>query len=304
MVQDFKVIILGCHSSIPMYNKYNSSQVLNLNNNLFLIDCGESTQMQLRKAKIKYNKINNIFISHLHGDHYYGLIGLLSTFQLNNRTKDLSIYCPYGLKNILDTHFKWSYMKLSFKINYIILKSFDSELIYQNDLLEVYTIPMKHNIYNNGFLFKEKIKKRKIDKDKINKYKIQINDFKKLQNGEDIYINNKKIYNKELTIDPPKPRSYAYCSDTLYNLDLLKYIKNIDLLYHDSTYLNNDLNLAIKKKHSTAFQAAKIAKLANVNKLILGHYSIRYNNLLLFLNEAKKIFKDTDLALEFKIISL
>ncbi|WP_185871077.1 ribonuclease Z [Blattabacterium cuenoti] len=284
--------ILGCHSSIPTKKFNPTSQILEMKGNYFLIDCGEGTQVQLRKAKIKLNKITDIFISHLHGDHYFGLIGLLSTFHLLGREKSINIYAPRGLKEIINIHFKWSYTRLKYSIKYVELISNKLEKIMENKNLQVFSIPLKHRIYTNGFLFKEKLSKRKLNIEEIKKIPdIQIFNYKDLKLGQDFKTNDGKIIpNNQLTFDPPKILSYAYCSDTSFHLPIVEQIKSVDLLYHESTFLKIEENRAIHTGHSTADQAAYIAKKAKVKKLLLGHYSNRFPNIKSFEEEAKKVF--------------
>ncbi|WP_185860705.1 ribonuclease Z [Blattabacterium cuenoti] len=284
--------ILGCHSSIPTNKFHPTSQVLEMKGFFFLIDCGEGTQVQLRKAKIKFNKIIHIFISHLHGDHFFGLIGLLSTFHLLGREKSVSIYAPKGLKEIIDVHFKWSYTKLKYCIDHIELSSKKLEKIMENEKIEIFSIPLKHRIYANGFLFREKPSNRKLNIKEIKKIPdIQIGDYPNLKLGKDFKTNNGRVIpNFQLTFDPPKILSYAFCSDTSFYLPIIEYIKYVDLLYHESTFLKTEENRAMKTGHSTANQAAYIAKRAKVKKLLLGHYSNRFPNIKEFEKEAKEIF--------------
>ncbi|WP_185851561.1 ribonuclease Z [Blattabacterium cuenoti] len=289
--------ILGCHSSIPTDKFYPTAQILEMKGYSFLIDCGEGTQVQLRKAKIKFNRIVHIFISHLHGDHFFGLIGLLSTFHLLGREKSVSIYAPKGLKEIIDTHFKWSYTKLKYCIDHIELSSEKEEKIMENEKIEVYTIPLKHRIYTNGFLFKEKPNNnRKLNMKEIQKIPdIKIIDYKNLKLGKDFMTNEGKIIpNCQLTFDPSKILSYAFCSDTSYYLPIIEQIKSVDLLYHESTFLKKEENRAINTGHSTAKQAAYMAKKAKVKKLLLGHYSNRFPNIKEFEKEAKEIFSNVE----------
>ncbi|WP_185873833.1 ribonuclease Z [Blattabacterium cuenoti] len=294
--------ILGCHSSIPTKKFYPTAQILKMKGFYFLIDCGEGTQVQLRKSKIKFNKIVNIFISHLHGDHFFGLIGLLSTFHLLGREKSINIYAPKGLKEIISTHFKWSYTRLKYSIEYIELSSYKLEKIMDNELIEIYTIPLKHRIYANGFLFKEKISNRKLNMEKINKIpSIQIKDYKNLKIGKNFITNEGKIIpNNQLTLDPPKILSYAFCSDTSYYIPIIEQIKYVDLLYHESTFLKKEEKRARHTGHSTAYQAAYIAKKAKVKKLLLGHYSHRFPNLKEFEKEAKDIFSNVEASIPLK----
>ena len=301
-----KLTILGCHSATPRTFAHPTSQYLEINNRSFLIDCGEGTQVQLRKYKIKFSKIDNIFISHLHGDHFFGLIGLISTFGLLNRQKDLHIFGPKGIKEIINLQLKLSNSWLKFGLHFHELESAKSELIFEDENVEVQTIPLEHRIYTNGFLFKEKIGERKLNIIAIKQNpEIEICDYQNLKNGKDFTNEDGKIIDNEiLTFNPPKQLSYAYCSDTIYKPEIASLIKNSDLLYHESTFLDDKIDLTEHTKHSTAKQAAKIAKLANVGKLILGHYSSRYNDISLFKEEAKTTFENVTLGEAGKIITV
>ena len=296
-----KITILGCYSATPRKDKHTSSQLIEMNGKLFLIDCGEGTQMQLRKAKIKFNRINHIFISHLHGDHFYGLIGLISTFRLTGRTKTLNIYGPKGIKEIITLQLKLANSWTNYPLNFYELTSEISETIYEKESVSVETLPLDHRVYTNGFLFTSRSSYRKINSKAINGLNLKPYHFDQLKKGLSILLEDgTNIKNNELTFDPEKPKRYAYCSDTSYNRNLIPLIKQVDLLYHESTFLEKDIDLAEKTKHSTAIQAAKIAKEAKVKKLILGHYSSRYIDKNIFFNEASTIFKDVDLSEDFK----
>lgn len=297
-----KLTILGCHSATPRTFAHPTSQFLEINNRFFLIDCGEGTQSQLRKYKVKFSKIKHIFISHLHGDHFYGLIGLISTFSLLNRQTELHIFAPKGAEKIIKLQLKLSKSWIHFPLHFHELKSKKSELIFEDENVEVHTIPLKHRIYTNGFLFQEKLAERKLNIAAILKHKeIEVCDYQNLKNGKDFIKNNDDIIpNQELTYNPPSILKYAYCSDTTYFEDIIPIIKGVDLLYHESTFLEDKLELAAKTKHATASQAAIIAKKAQVKKLILGHYSSRYKDLDLFLKEAKLNFKNVELSIEGK----
>ncbi len=301
-----KLTILGCHSATPRTFAHPTSQVLEINNHFFLIDCGEGTQTQLRKFKVKFSKIKHVFISHLHGDHFFGLIGLISTFGMLNRQTELHIFAPKGAEEIINLQLKLTKSWVQYPLYFHILKSKKNELIFEDDKVTVFTIPLKHRIYTNGFLFKEKPGDRKLDMSKIlHEEEIEICDYQNLKKGKDFVKENGQILlNKNLTIDPPKPLSYAYCSDTAYNEEIVSFIKNVNLLYHESTFLEDNAELAEKTKHSTALQAATIAKKAEVTKLILGHYSSRYKNLEVFKDEAQTVFQNTELAEEGEIFSI
>lgn len=301
-----KLTILGCHSATPRTSAHPTAQLLEIQNRTFLIDCGEGTQVQLRKYKVKFSKIKHIFISHLHGDHVFGLIGLISTFRLLNRDAELHVYGPKGIKEFIVTQLKLSQSYGGFPIKFYELSSNESELIYEDKKVTVHTIPLNHRVYTNGYLFKEKIGERSLNISEIKKYKeIDICDYQNLKNGRDFKLKNGEILaNNSLTFNPPKPLSYAFCSDTTYKENIVPIIKNVDLLYHESTFLEDKLELAKTTKHSTAKQAAKIAKLANASKLIIGHYSSRYKNIEDFKTEAQSTFLNTQLAVEGKTFEM
>ncbi len=301
-----KLTILGCHSATPRVDAHPTSQFLQIKNHNFLIDCGEGTQVQLRKFGIAFTKINHIFISHLHGDHFYGLIGLISTFRLLNRKKELNIYGPKGIKEVITLQLKLSNSWTQYPLLFHEMTSKSSELILENSKVEVSTIPLDHRIYTNGFLFKEKLGERKLNMNAIQKYEeIEICDYQNLKNGKDFILkNNSIIKNDALTFNPPSPKSYAYCSDTAYFPDIIPLIKHVDCLYHESTFLNDKEELATSTKHATAQHAASIAKQAEVNQLIVGHYSSRYKDNKGFRKEAQEIFKNTSLAEEGKVFEI
>ncbi len=289
--------ILGCYAATPRTFTNPTSQVLEINNRLFLIDCGEGTQVQLRKNKVKFSAINHIFISHLHGDHFYGLIGLISTFNLLNRNNPLTVYGPVGIKEIIKLQLKLSNSWPQYELNFVELSSNQSEVIFEDDKVVVKTIPLKHRIYTNGYLFQEKPKERKLNIAAVQEYKIETCYYQNIKNGKDISLDNgETIANELLTFDPPAPKSYAFCSDTVYNEDIVEIIKGVDVLYHESTFLDSEEPLAEKTMHSTAKQAAKIAKQAHVKQLLLGHYSTRYESIDSFKDEAITVFEQTLLA--------
>ncbi|WP_418514077.1 ribonuclease Z [Corallibacter sp.] len=300
-----KLTILGCYSATPRTNTNPTSQVLEINNHVFLIDCGEGTQVELRRNKIKFSRIKHIFISHLHGDHYFGLVGLISTFRLLTRETDLHIYGPKGLKEVITLQMKLADSWTNYKLIFHELTSKESELIYEDDKVEVHTIPLDHRIYTNGFLFKEKEGERKLDMNAVLNADIDVSYYRKLKQGFDV-VNEKGelIKNETVTKPPINPKSYAFCSDTMYNERIIPIIEHVSLLYHESTFLEKHISLAAPTKHSTAKQAATIAKLANVGKLVLGHYSTRYDDLKAFKTEAESIFNDVELAKDGKTIEI
>ena len=292
-----KLTILGCYAATPRTFTNPTSQILEIKNRLFLIDCGEGTQVQLRKNKIKFSKINQIFISHLHGDHFFGLIGLISTFSLLNRNNDLAIYGPKGIKEIIMLQLRLSNSWPNFGLHFHELTSNQSELIYEDDKVTVKTIPLKHRVYTNGFLFEEKIDQRKLNVEAVQKYQIEKCYFQNIKNGKDILLDNGTLVsNQELSFNPERPKSYAFCSDTVYNEAIIPIINKVDVLYHESTFLESEASLAAKTMHSTAIEAATIAKKAQVGKLVLGHYSTRYDAISLFKEEAETVFSNVLLA--------
>lgn len=292
-----KLTILGCYAATPRTFTNPTSQVLEIRNRLFLIDCGEGTQVQLRKNKVRFSKINHIFISHLHGDHFYGLVGLISTFMLLNRTTDLHIYGPKGIKEVITLQLKLSNSWTNYGLFFHELESKESETIYEDDKVIVKTIPLKHRVYTNGFLFREKIGDKKLNVNAVQEYEIETCYYQKIKNGKDITLEDGTVIpNEKLTFDPIPTKSYAFCSDTIYDEDIVPIIKDIDVLYHESTFLESEADKSGKTMHSTAIQAATIAKKANVKQLVLGHYSTRYENIELFKEEAETVFPNVLLA--------
>ncbi len=286
-----KLTILGCYAATPRTFTNPTAQVLDINNRLFLIDCGEGTQVQLRKNKVKFSRINHIFISHLHGDHFFGLVGLISTFSLLNRTTDLHIYGPKGIKEIIKLQLRLSNSWTNYGLYFHELESVESEIIFEDHKVVVKTIPLKHRVYTNGFLFQEKIGERKLNIDAVQDHEIDTCYYQNIKNGRDITLDDGSvILNKDLTFDPMPAMSYAFCSDTVYNEDILPIISNVDVLYHESTFLQSEENLAKKTLHSTAKEAALIALKANAKQLVLGHYSTRYESIEMFKQEAETVF--------------
>lgn len=292
-----KLTILGCYAATPRTITNPTSQVLEIRNRMFLIDCGEGTQVQLRKNKLKFSKINHIFISHLHGDHFYGLVGLISTFMLLNRQTDLHVYGPKGIKEIILLQLRYSNSYTGYNLYFHELDSKESEVVYEDEKVIVKTIPLKHRIYTNGFLFQEKIGDRKLNVDAVQEYRIDTCYYQKIKNGRDITLDDGTVIpNAEITFDPIQPKSYAFCSDTMYDESIISIIENCDVLYHETTFLESEADKAEKTMHSTAKQAAAIAAKANVKQLILGHYSTRYDSIDLFRQEAEIVYSDVLLA--------
>lgn len=295
----FELTILGCSSATPTSKRNPTAQVLNVCDRLFLIDCGEATQIQLRRYKIKFQKINHIFISHLHGDHYFGLIGLLSSMHLLGRTKELHLYAPAELKEIIDLQHKYSYTQLNYEIIFHPLQFEKSELLFEDEKVSVETIILNHRINCCGFLFKEKPHPRNIIPEKIKEYKIPTVEIPKIKNGSDYNTEEgKKIKNAELTIEGFPQRSYAYCSDTCYYEPIIEKIRGVDLLYHEATFMQDMAARAKETFHTTTIQAGTIAQKAAVKKLIIGHFSARYKDAEPLLIETKTVFENTVLAAE------
>ena len=292
-----KLTILGCYAATPRTITNPTSQLLEIKNQMFLIDCGEGTQVQLRKHKIKFDRINRIFISHLHGDHFYGLVGLISTFMLLNRVNDLHVYGPKGIKEIILLQLRASGSFTGYNLYFHELESKESEVVFEDDNVIVKTIPLKHRVYTNGYLFKEINTQRKLDIVAIEELNIDKCYYQKIKSGGNITLDDGTIIaNEELTFPPNLEKSYAFCSDTLYDESIIPIIENSDVLYHESTFLETEAHLAEKTMHSTAIQAATIAKKANVKNLVMGHYSTRYGNIELFKEEAQTVFDNVLLA--------
>lgn len=292
-----KLTILGCHSATPTASTHPTAQILEIKGHLFLIDCGEGTQMQLRKYRVKFSRIRHIFISHLHGDHFFGLPGLISTFLLLGREAELHIYGPKGIKQAILLLLKLGKAYTNFPLYFHELEETTPQVIYEDDKVTVETIPLKHRVYTNGFLFKEKLEDRKLDVDAARNLNIDLSYYNKIKQGFDVENKDGKlISNKDITFDPPAPKSYAYCSDTEYNPEMVPQIEGATVLYHESTFLDEHYHLAEKTKHSTAKESAVIARKAKVGTLILGHYSGRYGKLELFRKEAQEVFDNVELA--------
>ncbi|TQD40059.1 ribonuclease Z [Haloflavibacter putidus] len=294
--------ILGCYSATPRTFNNPTAQVLTLNHRQFLIDCGEGTQVAIRKQKIKFNKIKQIFISHLHGDHFFGLIGLISTFSLLNRQTELHIYGPKGIKQIILLQLKLSKSYTSYPLYFHELESKEPELIFEDDKVSVQTIPLQHRVYANGFLFTEKPGDRKLLIEEVQKYDIDVAYYRSIKKGKDIRLDNGSIVKNELlTSAPPPVKSYAFCSDTVYKPEIANQIQNVTALYHEATFLEKHEDLAKSTKHSTTNQAALIAKKANAKNLIIGHYSTRYKSIEIFKEEASRYFNPVYLAQDGKV---
>ena len=299
-----KLTVLGCYAATPRTFTNPTSQVLEINNEVFLIDCGEGTQVELRRNKVKFGKIKHVFISHLHGDHFYGLIGLISTFMLLNRKTELHVYGPKGIKEIITLQLKFSNSWTGYPLYFHELSSKETEVILTTKKVTVETIPLKHRIYCNGFLFREQPKPRKLLMEEVDRYEIDVAYYKSIKKGKDATLSDGTVIpNAQLTLDPPPPKSYAFCSDTAYNPALADQLQNVTVLYHEATFLEEHAYLAAPTGHSTAREAAAIAREANVENLVLGHFSTRYDSILPFKTEAESIFPSVHLADDGKELS-
>jgi len=302
---DFELRILGSSSATPSANRHHTAQVLTIDNQYHLIDCGEGTQMQLMQYKIKHQRICNIYISHLHGDHYFGLAGLLSTMHLQGRQTPLHLFGPPGLSEILSLQFKYSGTNLCYPLIFHELDTTAHKKIFENKQLTVHTIPMEHRVPCCGFLFREKQKSRPLIKEKLPPF-LTPPQLVRLKWGEDIADEQGHIlvYNKDVTMEPKRSRSYAYCSDSRYKPELLPYLQRVDLLYHEATFTSELRDRANYTFHSTARQAAELAAAAQVRCLVIGHFSVRYKDLTPLLDEARQVFLRTNLATEGSIFSV
>ncbi len=297
MIPDFEVTILGNTSSIPVHGRNPTAQVVRYGQELFLLDCGEGTQVQLRKHVHKPTRINHIFISHLHGDHYLGLVGLLSSLNLIGRTKTLWLYGPKGLDEIITTQFKWSNTRLSYPLHFTETNPNEKATLFKNDSIQIDSFPMKHRLPTTGFVVKETRRLRNLIKEKLEERKPGIEAIKAMREGNDFENESgEKFYVEEFAYPAPDLRSYAFCSDTIFDPEIIKYIKDVNLLYHESTFMEDLKERAKVTFHSTAKEAAEIARRSDVGSLLLGHFSSRYSELDELLAEATSVFPRTVLS--------
>jgi len=304
-MQNFELTILGCSSATPTSTRNPTAQLLNIADRFCLIDCGEATQIQLRKYKIKFQRINHIFISHLHGDHYLGLLGLLSSMHLLGRTTELHLYCPSELQEVIELQLRVSQTYLKYTIIYHFHKYIDNDLIFEDDKMIVKAVVLTHRIPCCGFVFIEKPLPYNITKETIDHYNIPLEQIHAIKHGADfITASGEIIANEKLVVAKPPPRSYAFCSDTAYDERIIALVKEVTLLYHEATFMHDLLPRAIDTFHSTALQAATIAQKAQVAQLMIGHYSARYRDLQPLLDEAKSVFENTILAKEGESVKL
>jgi ribonuclease Z len=304
-MEKFQLNILGCGSALPTTRHFSSSQVINLRNKLYMIDCGEGAQLQLRKSKLKFSRLNRIFISHLHGDHVFGLLGLISSFGLLGRTAELHIYSPVGLQKLFEPLLNFFCYQLPFSVIFHEFTTKEPTLIFEDRTITVTTIPLSHRIPCCGFLFEEKKLANHLIRETADFYGIPISQFNCIKNGDDYVTPEGEIIpNCKLTTPADAPRRYAYCSDTRYKPEIISQIKGVDLLFHEATFADEDQARAKETYHSTASQAATIARDAEVGELVIGHFSARYEEESVLLNEASAIFPKTTLACENLCINI
>jgi len=304
-MQKATLTILGCGSAMPTRKNFPSSQLLEIRDKQFLIDCGEGTQIRMCQLGVKANRLGHIFISHLHGDHCFGLMGLISTFGMLNRTSELHIHAQADLERIMKPQLDYFCTDLSFPVIFHTINPRKHELIYEDRAVQVFSIPLKHRVPCCGFLFEEKPRDRHIIRDMIDFYNIPTWRIPKIKQGEDfVTLEGEIIANSLLTIPSDLPKRFAYCSDTAYSEKIIPIIQGVDCLYHEATFMEEELIRSKQTEHSTARQAGEIALKANVKKLIIGHYSARYNNQVELLNEAKAVFENTVLGEDMTVYEI
>lgn len=304
-MEKFELYILGCGSALPTTRHFQSSQVVNIREKLFMIDCGEGAQIQLRKSKLKFSRLNHIFISHLHGDHCFGVFGLISTFGLLGRTADLHIHTPVGGEELFKPMLDYFCRNLSYSVFFHAFKADEAAVIYDDRSLTVTTIPLKHRIPCAGFLFAEKQRSNHIVREAVDFYKVPVFELNRIKNGADYVTPEGEIIpNQRLTRPATSARRYAYCSDTIYNEKMIEQIRGVDLLFHEATFAQTDLPRAKETFHTTAEQAGKTAFNAGVKQLIIGHFSARYEDETVLLREATRFFQNSILAKENLCVSI
>ena len=297
--------ILGCGSALPTTRHFPTSQIVNVRDKLFMIDCGEGAQLQFRKSHLKFSRLNHIFISHLHGDHCFGLLGLISTLNLLGRTAELHIHSPKGLETLLTPMLDFFNRQMTYKVLFHEFDTKEPMQIYEDRSLTVTTIPLRHRMPCCGFLFAEKRRPNHIIREMVDFYQVPVYELNRIKNGADYVTPEGKTVSNNLLTRPSAPsRSYAYCSDTIYLPSIVEQIKGVDLLFHEATFANEDAPRAKETFHTTAAQAAEIARKAEVKKLLIGHFSARYEDENILLQEASAIFPDTQLAKETLCVSV
>ncbi len=301
----FELLILGCNSALPAHGRHPSAQAVNHNERIYLIDCGEGTQMRLDAFRVKRSRLDVIFISHLHGDHVFGLPGLLTSLNLQGRTECLLVFGPFGLQAFITTALQISGSVLSYELHVTEMDPSVPHDLYENSVLRVRSFPLRHRVPTMGFLFEEKTKDRRIKTEALERYGIPYQAIAGLRRGEDYLLpDGGKVANQAITDDPAPVRRYAYCSDTVYDVSLADVVKGVDLLYHEATFLSDMAAQAADRMHATAAEAAQTARDAGVRQLVIGHFSSRYKHLEPLLREARSVFPDTELAEEGRVFAL
>lgn len=304
-MEKFDLHILGCGSALPTTRHFPTSQVLNVRDKLFMIDCGEGAQLQFRKSRLKFSRLNHIFISHLHGDHCFGLLGLISTLNLLGRTAKLHIYSPKGLEALLTPMLEFFNRQMTYQVLFHEFETKEAALIYEDRSLTVTTIPLRHRMPCCGFLFAERPRPNHIIREMVDFYRVPVYELNRIKNGADyVTPEGETVPNSRLTTPAEPPRSYAYCSDTIYMPSVVEQVKGVDLLFHEATFADEDAPRAKETFHTTAAQAAGLAKSAGVKRLLIGHFSARYEDETVLLQEASAVFPDTQLAKETLCVSL
>ena len=304
-MEKFELHILGCGSALPTTRHFPTSQIVNVRDKLFMIDCGEGAQLQFRKSHLKFSRLNHIFISHLHGDHCFGLLGLISTLNLLGRTAELHIHSPKGLETLLTPMLDFFNRQMTYKILFHEFDTKEPMQIYEDRSLTVTTIPLRQRMPCCGYLFAEKRRPNHIIREMVDFYQVPVYELNRIKNGADYVTPEGKTVSNNLLTRPSAPsRSYAYCSDTIYLPSIVEQIKGVDLLFHEATFANEDAPRAKETFHTTAAQAAEIARKAEVKKLLIGHFSARYEDENILLQEASAIFPDTQLAKETLCVSV
>ena len=304
-MSQFQVTILGCGSAMPTTLHNPPSQLVNMNGKLFMIDCGEGTQLQMRKFKARMGKLQGLFISHLHGDHFFGLPGLITTLSMLGRTRDLDIYAHEGIRLMLNPLLMYLGHHMQFKINLNPINPEGHDLLLEDESIRISTFPLKHRIAANGFRFEVKESSRRILREQVDHYQVPVEHLRAIKEGADfVAVDGTMVSNDRLTAPGNPSRAYAYCSDTAYHPDIVPYIQGVDLLYHEATFAESERERAAETYHSTAREAAEIAKMAGVKKLVIGHYSSRYNEIGILLKEAVEVFPNSELAVEGKVFEV
>ena len=301
---NFTLNVLGTASALPTTERYPSAQVLNVRGRLFMIDCGEGAQIQLRKAGVSFLRIEHICISHIHGDHIFGLFGLLSTMAMLGRTAPINIYAPKSFASILE-FFKTRFGEgILYDINYVVLEMTSPEVVYENRNVELLAFPLNHRVETFGYIIREKMPQFNVHKDAIAKYDLTLSEIGTLKRGEDVVREDMVIANSEAAYRPYNPRSYAYCSDTAPFPELAQWVKGVSVLYHEATFPAEMSEMAAKTFHSTTLEAARCAQDAGVGRLLVGHYSSRYPSVDFYLDELRSVFPESYLTRDMDVVEI